>query len=314
MPPPQLSEHPNRATALMVLSVLLFSGNLLIIKGLTHDGAVSVFALNAVRGAIGVSCVWLLASAGRTPLLPLVRDPVLIARGVIGGTSLLMGYLATAKLPLGVATTLTLTYVLFGAIFAKWFLGEALGMRRAAILVVSFAGVPLLVRAETGVFVFGFWEGIALLGGVLAGVTVVLIRFLGRRYNSITIFGSQSLYGLVIVLPWISEMGMPDNLVAWSGMLAGGVLAAGGQLVMTAAYRSMPVARGAALQLMTPLIVTSGGIMLFGEAYSAWQVLGGGLVIGGAAAFQLMPKAPAEVSTVVSPSLAKEVAPDPRPS
>ncbi|MGF1452672.1 MAG: DMT family transporter [Opitutales bacterium] len=277
---------PVRGTGLMLLSVGLFSLNVLCIKLLAKNFGVDAVVVNVARGVVGMVLVGYLCRCGRAPIGVLFRHPLLIARGLCGGSALLMGYIALAKLDLGVATTLTLTYVPFGAVLAAIFLKEQLRGVQVVFLVLAFSGIPFLLDFGPGAIGRSWYEGLALLGGMIAGVTVVLIRRLSRTFGSVTIFGAQSFYGFVVALPFVLLASAPSDVVAWIAMLAGGLLGASGQLVMTAAYRLMPVARGAALQLLVPVLATLGGVVFFGEAYSPAQVVGGLLVLGGAGGLQ----------------------------
>jgi len=270
---------PARGVALMLLSVALFSTNCLIVKYLGERGDVSFWAVNFYRGVAGTVMAVFLAGAGMRQVLRVFYRPLLVIRGVLGASGLAMFYLTVFHLDLGTASVINLTYVLWGSLFAALFLGEMLGLRQVAGLALAFAGVPMLCGFSLeGV---GIYHLVAIGGAITAGLIVMLIRLLVRTESSTTIYASQAIYGIVVAAPFLTLADLAPAVIPLGLMLGSGCLVAAGQLLMTLAYENLPVARGASIQLLLPVLNALGAFAFFGERYTAVAVAGGALVLAG---------------------------------
>lgn len=265
----------------MLASVALFSTNCLVVKALGQSGDISFWAVNFYRSVAGCGVVLLLARKGGVRRLSRVfTRPLLVTRGLVGGIALAMFYLTLFHLDVGTASVLNLTYVLWASVFAALFLGERLGPVQVAGLAVAFAGIPLLTGFSGGEG--GLYWVVAIVGAMMAGVVVMLIRYLARTEDSVTIYAAQAFYGIVVSLPFLRGEDLVPSAWAVAAMLGTGVVVASGQLVMTQAYKTMSVARGGALQLLLPGVNAVGGVVFFSEHYGWAELAGGALVLLGA--------------------------------
>lgn len=271
-------EDPRRGAAWMAFSLAGFTVNSLLLKGFADAGGDAWLAL-AVRsgGGLVVLAVWFAPDLGRC-----LRHPPLIARGVLGGLSTACFYLSIGPLGAGKATLIGTTWPAFAALAAVFLLGEPLGAGRAAGIALALAGLALLTGTTGAALTApGLWEAVGLAGAVMAAAVILFIRQLVRTESSATIFGAQCVYGLLLGGP-VAAWGWRGLSPADAAMLILATLAAiAGQLAMTEGFRHLSVATGGALQLLTPLAVTAGGVLWFGEAFAPAQAAGAALILAG---------------------------------
>lgn len=164
------------------------------------------------------------------------------------------------------------TWPAFAALAAVFLLGEPLGAIRAAGIGLAIVGLAMLTGgAATLIARPGPWEAVGLAGAVMAAAVILFIRRLVKTDTSATIFAAQCVYGLVISVPvaWWGWRGV--SLPVAAGLLLAALAATAGQLAMTDGFRHLNVAAGGALQLVTPLAVSAGGVAWFGESFSLAQ-------------------------------------------
>jgi drug/metabolite transporter (DMT)-like permease len=129
---------------------------------------------------------------------------------------------------------------------------------------------------------------LAAAGAVAAGAAVVCIKRLTSSDVSTSILLSQCVVGFwMTVIPANLVPGSP-GLAAAALLLLLGLLATGGQLLMTWSYSQLPIATGSLLGLLTPMLNLVAGMILFGEALKATELAGTALIIGACAAVALL--------------------------
>jgi drug/metabolite transporter (DMT)-like permease len=275
---------------LMLGSTGAFIANALIIRALGARFDVDSWLLSTVRFAVGLAVILLFfRSGGRFQFRHLYRNWGLVVRGVVGGLGVYLYYLTIVHLGAGRATFISNTYVVMGALLAVVFLKEPLTAALIAGAVISLGGLVLLTGLATAAPAVGFYDLLAMLGALASAIVVVTIRQLHRTEHTATIFGAQCLYGLVFCLvPAAVRFEAPAPL-AWGLLVASGLSAGAGQLLMTRAYRELPVARGSLLQMIVPLGIAAGGVLLFGERFQPHELVGAALILGGTLLTLLQP-------------------------
>ena len=256
-----------------------FIVNALLIRVLGHYYGVNASLLTAMRFVTGLAFVAVpFLPSGRTAWRAVLRNPWLIARGVIGGSGVYLYYETVTVLGAGRATLLNNTYIAMGAVLAAIFLRERLRPMVFVALGSSLTGVALLTQVSLQ-HPLSAGDALALLGALASAVVIVLIRKLHERENTTTIFAAQCAWGLTCAAaPTVANWSVPGPLLLALVVLSG-VLAAIGQLTMTSAYKRLPVAEGSLFQALLPLGIGLGGVWLFGEHYTSGQVIGGLLIV-----------------------------------
>jgi drug/metabolite transporter (DMT)-like permease len=208
---------------------------------------------------------------------------LLITRGILGSTAIVLLFLAISKTSLTNATLLSNTYILFGALFSLLFLGEGLGPKVVVALLVALSGAAFIVRPDLHRIQAG--DLLALGHGVIGGAAISVVRYLRRA-------GNESPWGILF---YLSLMGMiagpvsqPTGWVIPHGyglflLLALGILGTMGQGLMTYAYRWCTTAEGGILSLLVIPLTAGLGVFCLGERLSSADWMGAGLILGSSA-------------------------------
>lgn len=286
-PPPAALPSPRINLRLgsiwMALSVAAYTSNTLLLKYFSLSRGINAWVSLACRFAVGLALTWLLfPPAGRPRLGRCFRGWLLASRGMLGGLSTAAFYLSIGPLGAGKAVLIGNTWTIFAALLAAWLIRERLSVGRLGGIVVAFIGMALLIGVGPAGFAQEWkWECVQLVGAVLAAMVVVVIRELTKTETSATIFASQCVYGLLLCAPfaWPHLAALSRGDVGF--LVLASAIAAGGQLAMTEGFRYLSVAAGGAFQITLPLFSALGGVLLFGEHFGLWQILGGALILLG---------------------------------
>lgn len=272
--------HHARGVTLMLASTAFFTANVLLIRALGHVESVNVWLVSCVRFAAGMAVVYALYRR-EFRFTRLFTQRKLALRGLVGGASVYAYYLTVVELGAGRATFINNTYVISGALFAVWILGERFGPALAIGSVAALAGLALLTNAFGAGAQVNVYDLLAIVAAFASAYVVITIRQLHATEHTSTIFAAQCIYGLLIC--GVPALLHPQavSLPAWAMMIGAGVLAALGQITMTRAFRELSVAEGSLLQMLVPLGIAVGGAAFFGERFTAQELLGAALILGG---------------------------------
>jgi drug/metabolite transporter (DMT)-like permease len=261
----------------------------------------SVVAL-AVILAIGIAVHRLpttpLRSISRLEWLQLVAMGLFVAGTTLG---LFLGFERST-----IALTLILfyTYPIIVAVAAVRIYGEPLGSRRLAAILVASLGMVLVVLGPgaadgNGVDLLGVFFALGA-AACQAGYALVASRGFASvpALQAATILRGLSLLTyVVLLLPLLLLIGDGDRLVgpldgldAWILIVIAGVFSAALPTAgLVAGYRRVGPTRGAVLMLIEPLTGVVLAALWLAEQPAPVQLLGGVLVLAGAALVQLVP-------------------------
>ncbi len=258
----------------MALSAVLFSLMSFLIP-FTRSVSTSVIA--SARFVVGIAVILGISLLRRTSITAVNRW-WLVARGVIGATSVYFFFRGIMNLGLGKGTILNYTYPIFAALLAPLIIKERLSWDVIAAGLISFLGIWLVV--SPGRFSSIGVEGmLALLGGVLSGIAVVAIKKLRETDSPFIIYLAQCVFGLLVV-GWptaTSSFAFPG--MEWVILLGIGLIATVAQLTMTWAYKHVPATEGSLLAFLTPVLNVLLGVLVFGEQMRASTLVGSALVL-----------------------------------
>ena len=231
------------------------------------------------RFAVGIGAALVLAATGRISLRAGRKD-LLIARGVFGGGSILLLFLALSRGSLTNISVLNNTYPIFATLAAALFLSEGIGWAAGASMTVTWVGVWLLVHPD---FQHLRWpEMMSLASAILAGAAVVAVRELRRRGEpSWTVYFYLSLFGLgfsfLAALPfWVwpdRREGLFLLLMALFGLI--------GQIAMTSAYKYCRTSTGGVLSMTMSVFAALLGLVVLHETMTAGEAAGAFLILAG---------------------------------
>jgi len=277
-PPAFLSDR--RSIFLMLSSIVLFSVNTLIIRGISaHVPAADGWMASLFRGFVGLIVVSAIYGFGRG-LNPqrLIGSRLVIIRGVVGAMGIIAFYITITELGVSRAVVLNLTYPAFATIIAALWLKETISRAGMIWMGVAFIGLLLFLSKDGQFLNPSPYDLLGIAGAMGAGWVVVVIRRLRHEEHPATIYASQAFYGLLASTPAAMKIHMLPPF-AWGGLAAGAVVVCFAQLLMTRAYQILPVSRGSAMHMTVPLVTALGGHYLFGETFGGMELAGAALTL-----------------------------------
>jgi S-adenosylmethionine uptake transporter len=206
-------------------------------------------------------------------------------RSLSGVTGLCLWFYAIGGLPL--ATAMTLNYM-SSVWMALFLIGGAIALGSARVdgrlvfaVLLGFAGVALVLRPT--IAEQQLWHGLmGLLSGMFGAMAYLQLTALGRvgepEYRSVFYF---SLAGMAAGLLQVPFTGMHAHSASGALLLvATGLLATVGQLLMTRAYGIGRVLVNASLQYLGIVFSFTYGVLLFGDRLSPLAIFGIALIVG----------------------------------
>jgi drug/metabolite transporter (DMT)-like permease len=273
------SEHITKGALLMALASGFFCMTGCLVKYGSHIG---VYRMAFFRFVIGLGLIAIAVMSGRIKLA-FNNKKLLFLRGFTGGIAILIGLVSITKLGLGKGMVLICSYPIFASTISAVFLKERLRLFDIGAILTAIAGIYFIAYEKQQGFslmVFGKYELLAVLGAVIAGISVSLIRKLHDTDDSSAIYVSQCVVGMWLVLvPSLSSEGH----VGLNGvfiLLGIGVTVTIGQLLMTEGFKYVPVKTGSLLLMLEPVLCYAAGVAIFREVLTLSSVFGSVLVIG----------------------------------
>ncbi|WP_206862287.1 DMT family transporter [Lysobacter changpingensis] len=232
---PSRNPQQGRAMLTMLVAVAMFAMMDAGLKQLaTHYPP---FQVASLRGAASLPLVlvWAIATAGIAPLLR-VRWSLHLLRGVLGVAMMATFVYAVARLPLSTTYSIFFVAPLLITALSVPVLGEKVGPRRWAAIVVGLVGVIILLR-PTGEGMISLAAIAVLVAAVMYAVSAITVRVLARTDST----QSMMVWLMVMIAAGAGAMAWPDWVAIrredlW--LIAGiGVAGALGQYAITEAFR-----------------------------------------------------------------------------
>ncbi len=202
-----------------------------------------------------------------------VNRPLLVTRGLLGGVAAFLYFVALARIPAGEATLLNNTFPIIATALSIAILGERPTAHIVLALLVTSAGVFLVLGGGGLPAGFSWGEASGVASAFLGAGAVTSIRVLRATDNAPTIFLAFSLGGLAV--SWLFALGpWPGGASVWLLALGVCVTSFAAQLLMTHAYGALTVPEAAVWQQLTPVASYLWAMGLLGERTTAVQALG----------------------------------------
>lgn len=200
------------------------------------------------------------------------------AAGLMGMCGAFYGY---ATLPLATVTALGFTMPLFLTLLSIPLLGERVGPRRGAAVLVGFGGVLLMANPAGMPEGKALAVGIVLMGAVGWALAMISIRRLGDAGES----------GVTIVLWFAISAALVSGVAAAPGwvaptatqwlLLAGtGLVSAAAQVMMTEGYRRGEATLLAPFEYSAIVWTTLTGALIWAELPDGWDLAGILVLVG----------------------------------
>lgn len=278
--------NPLIGIALKILSVAIFVGMSSFIKA---SGQLPAGQIVFFRSFFAIFPILAFLAYRRELGTALVTNRPLnhIARGVVGVSSMMLGFFALTRLPLPEAITLNYAQPLLVVVFSALFMGETIRIYRWSAVVVGLLGVlivswPKLTLLDTPGGISNqeaVGVAAALVAASISAVALLLVRNLVRTEKTATIVLWFSLTA--------SAAGLLTLPFGWGALTAGQaafLVAAGfcggvAQILMTEAYRHAEASTVAPFEYTSMILGIVVGYLAFGDVPTIHMLVGGAIVV-----------------------------------
>jgi drug/metabolite transporter (DMT)-like permease len=276
---------PLRGIAFKIMSVCVFLAMASIIKATAEHVPPGQAVFFRSLFAIPVIGVWLaLRGELRTGLK--TRDPMgHFWRGLVGTTSMGLGFAGLGLLPLPEVTAIGYAAPILVVVFAAMFLGEKVRLFRLSMVGLGLAGVlvvlspRLQVDPATVTSRETLGAVIVLMSAVFAALAQIFVRKLvdTETTSAIVFYFSVTASMLALLtLPW--GWAVPPVHVIGLLILAG-LLGGVGQILLTTSYRNTDASLIAPFEYTSMLLAIIVGYTVFGEVPGAATIAGGAMIV-----------------------------------
>jgi drug/metabolite transporter (DMT)-like permease len=204
-----------------------------------------------------------------------------VLRGLLNAVAMISFFLAVAMTPLAEVAALSFTSPLFATLLAALILGEPVGPRRVAGLLLGFAGALVVIRPGPAGVSLG--AGLVLLSCVAWGAALIVIKVLSRTDSSLTITIHAGLFltpiTLLCALPFWR---WPDTRQLLLLALVGG-LGSLTQMAIAQAFREADATQVMPADFTKLVWSALIGWLFFAEVPTLWVLLGGSMIFAGVA-------------------------------
>jgi drug/metabolite transporter (DMT)-like permease len=279
MPRLGLPEHANlRSGIFMMLAMASFVSNDTLVK--LVGPSLPVGEIVFVRGIFSVSLIaGLCVFQGLIGHLRLMASGKVVARALLDCGATLLFITALMHMALANLTAVMQAVPLAVAGLSALFLGERFGWRRAAAILVGFAGVMLIVKPNP--MSFSAYDGLAFLIVIAVAIRDLVTRRIATAIPSLVVALANASFvtagGLVLAL--VQGFVMPAPWQVGTLALAA-VFLSSGYMFMVATLRLGELTATAPFRYSIMLFAIISGATVFGEYPDAWAAAGMCLVIG----------------------------------
>jgi drug/metabolite transporter (DMT)-like permease len=257
---------------LLVASVTVFAGVDALSKVLVQSASVSqtlsarfVFALPFLLAVTPFSH-WMGLLRTSRPFLQILRGstPVIVSLAIVIGVQ---------YLPLADTTVVVFSAPFLVVTFSGVILGERVGMRAWAGVILGFLGVLAVTRPGTAGFSpYMIFPGVAAI--FYAMLMLVSRRLVAAGDSATTTLAWTLLVGIVATTPMAALDWKPVSATAWLLAFASGATFFGGQYLITKAFEYAPANILAPFTYFQILAATVLGILFFDEYPDSWTWIG----------------------------------------
>jgi len=282
----------DRGVLFMLVSALISALNGAIAKVLSEE--ISALEIVFYRNLLGV--LFILLMLRHTPTrLPGGQLHMLLLRGLLGFSAMILFFYTITTIPLGVAITLNKTSPLFVTLLAFFLLKEKLSRTGLIALLIGFLGVAFITKPLG--LAFSYEHFLGLMGGFLAAAAYTTIKKIKHLYDARVIvlsfmgMGSTIPLLLFLIAPYIDaphymaflfpKFVWDLSLFTWSLILAMGIISTLSQYLLTRAYSASKAGIIGVISYTNIPFAIGFGYML-GDAFpDFWSFLGIGLIVLG---------------------------------
>lgn len=204
--------------------------------------------------------------------------PSQVVRGLLLFFSSYLYFNGLVYLPLATAASISLTSPLIVTALSSRFLGEPVGPRRWAAVLVGFGGALIVIRPIRADF---DWHLLLIVGSTICSA---LYQLFSRRYGQAERPDASAtmatIVGTVAAAPLLPfEWVTPTLGWHWALFVGLGVMAAVGHYLLTIAYSQAPAAVVAPFNYVQLIGAAILGYLIFGDMPDFWTWVGAGVIV-----------------------------------
>ena len=213
--------------------------------------------------------------------LQINQRKTLFFRSTLGCCGIAFWFLSVRSMPLGMATALFQSSVIFITLLSPFLIGEKVGIYRWTAVIAGLTGVVIITDPLSGNM---SWYALYGIGAALTGACLsLLLRQLGKGDAPASVAAWYNLAGFGVLTSIVTIL--PDQLQAISqtvliDLVFLGVIGSALQIVMTTAYRHSDAVVVASMRYLQMPISGVVGYFLFAEVMSATEIIGALVIIG----------------------------------
>jgi drug/metabolite transporter (DMT)-like permease len=270
-------------TLLCLLSAASF-GSMAIFGKLAYEAGVDVPTLLFVRFGLAAVVLWAVVAVTRRTLPPRGVIAAALALGGIGyATQAGLFFAALERMDASLLALLLYTYPAMVTVAAILIGRERADRRRVTALVLSSAGLVLVLAASAGARV----DGLAVGMGIAAALTYTIYILVSDRatagadpivLSALVALGAATTFGVSGVARGAIDTGFATEGWLWLGAIAV-VCTAVAVVSFFAGMRRVGPSAAAILSTFEPVVTVLLALAVFGESLSAGQLVGGALVL-----------------------------------
>ena len=213
--------------------------------------------------------------------LQVTNKPVMTMRVMFGFMGIVFWFLSVRTIPLGQATALFQSSVLFITMFSPLLLGERVGIYRGAAVVLGLAGIFLITEAYQEPPSWGII--FALISAIAGSGLSIALRKLGKSEVPATVASIYNGSGFIVismVLVIVPSFWMLPSADQMFRLVILGVVASLLQICMTTAYRYSEAVVVSSMRYLQVLGAGILGYIVFDEVPSHIQLIGAAIIVG----------------------------------
>ena len=213
--------------------------------------------------------------------LQVTNKPVMTIRVMFGFMGIVFWFLSVRTIPLGQATALFQSSVLFITMFSPLLLGERVGIYRGAAVVLGLAGIFLITEAYQEPPSWGII--FALISAIAGSGLSIALRKLGKSEVPATVASIYNGSGFIVismVLVIVPSFWLLPSADQMFRLVILGVVASLLQICMTTAYRYSEAVVVSSMRYLQVLGAGILGYIVFDEVPSHIQLIGAAIIVG----------------------------------
>jgi drug/metabolite transporter (DMT)-like permease len=265
---------PSRGIILMVVSTMCFSIMHTAVRYLS--GELHPLQIVFFRNLFGMILFLPLVWRSGLSFMTTQRLPMHLLRAGLNVMAMTTFFIALSMTPLARVNALAFSAPLFTAVLSVLLLGERFRLRRWSAIVFGFIGAIVILRPGVTTIDLGSW--LTLLAAFIWGLTMIVIRSLGKTESSLTTTGYMITFLSILSLgPALTVWQTPQGM-AWAILLLIGISGTIAQILLAESLRTAETTVVLPFDFLKIVWASMLGFMLFTEVPTLTTWVGAAII------------------------------------